>query len=173
VDIDESQIVEWLDIPYAQPPVAELRWRAPRPLAATDDLIVSPDITACVQEASDYGGVSGRGMVGSEDCLYLDVRAPSRITSKPYPVMFWIHGGANVSGVKDYYDFSRLVASEDVVVVTINYRLGPLGWFTHPAIQGLQEGIDTTSNYGTLDIIEGLKWVQKKILPVLAAIHKT
>ena len=163
VVIGESEIIEWLDIPYAQPPVAELRWRAPRPLAASDDLIVAPDTTACVQEASDYGGVAGRGMVGSEDCLYLDIRAPSTATSERRPVMFWIHGGANVSGVKDYYDFSRLVASEDVVVVTINYRLGPLGWFTHPAIQGLQEGIDRASNYGTLDMIEALKWVQKNI----------
>ena len=59
VDVGESQVIEWLDIPYAQPPVAELRWRAPRPLAATDDLIVSPDITACVQEATDCQTTQG------------------------------------------------------------------------------------------------------------------
>ena len=56
--------------------------------------------------------------------------------------MFWIHGGGNTSGVKDYYDFSELIREHQVLVVTINYRLGPMGWFTHPAIQGLQNGID-------------------------------
>ncbi len=156
-------VTEWLDIPYAAPPVAELRWRAPRPVATSDGLIVGSKDTACVQEASNYGGVAGDGMVGSEDCLYLDIRAPKEPTSKRRPVMFWIHGGGNVSGVKDYYDFSRLVASQDVIVVTVNYRLGPLGWFTHPAIQGLQEGLDKTSNFGTLDIIEALRWVQNNI----------
>ena len=77
--------------------------------------------------------------------------------------MFWIHGGGNTSGVKDYYDFSELIREHEVLVVTINYRLGPMGWFTHPAIQGLQNGIDKTSNFGTLDIMEALKWVQTNI----------
>ena len=77
--------------------------------------------------------------------------------------MFWIHGGGNTSGIKDYYDFSELIRRHQVLVVTINYRLGPMGWFTHPAIQGLQNGLDKTSNFGTLDIIEALKWVQKNI----------
>ena len=66
--------------------------------------------------------------------------------------MFWIHGGGNTSGLKDLYDFTQLVKKHDVIVVTINYRLGPLGWFTHPAIQGLQDGLDKASNFGTLDI---------------------
>jgi para-nitrobenzyl esterase len=77
--------------------------------------------------------------------------------------MFWIHGGGNTSGVKDYYDFSELIREHQVLVVTINYRLGPMGWFTHPAIQGLQNGIDKSSNFGTLDIMEALKWVQTNI----------
>ena len=60
--------------------------------------------------------------------------------------MFWIHGGGNTSGLKDLYDFSKLVKKHNVIVVTINYRLGPLGWFTHPAVQSLQDGLDRTSN---------------------------
>ena len=156
-------VVSWLDIPYAQPPVADLRWKATRELSSPERIIDRREDTACVQKASRYAGASGEGIVGSEDCLYLDVRAPADFASKQYPVMFWIHGGANTTGLKDYYDFTALVASQDVVVVTINYRLGALGWFTHPAIQGLQEGIDKTSNFGTLDIIESLKWVQKNI----------
>ena len=77
--------------------------------------------------------------------------------------MFWIHGGGNTTGTKDYYNFSKLSSSKGIVVVVINYRLGPLGWFRHPAIQSLQDGIDKSSNFGTLDIIMALKWVQKNI----------
>ncbi len=158
-----ANIVSWFDIPYAQPPVGELRWKAPRTLQSPQRIIVDQEETACVQKASRYAGASGEGIVGSEDCLYLDIRAPADFASKQYPVMFWIHGGANTTGLKDYYDFTRMVADRDVVVVTTNYRLGALGWFTHPAIQSLQEGMDKTSNFGTLDIIASLKWVQKNI----------
>tara|TARA_B110000259_G_scaffold170381_1_gene201041 strand:- start:469 stop:1899 length:1431 start_codon:yes stop_codon:yes gene_type:complete len=77
--------------------------------------------------------------------------------------MFWIHGGGNTSGLKDLYDFSRMAKRHEVIIVTINYRLGPFGWFTHPAIQDLQSGLDKTSNFGTLDIIEALRWVQSNI----------
>ena len=156
-------VVSWFDIPYAQPPLGDLRWKAARKLVSPERVIVRREDTACVQKASNYAGASGEGIVGSEDCLYLDIRAPADFASKQYPVMFWIHGGANTTGLKDYYDFTALVASQDVVVVTINYRLGALGWFTHPAIQGLQEGTDKVSNFGTLDIIESLKWVRKNI----------
>ncbi len=156
-------VVAWDDIPFAQPPVGDLRWRATRPLAAANQIIRSKDDTACVQKASEYGGVSGEGIVGSEDCLYLDVKAPADFQDKNYPVMFWIHGGGNTTGLKDFYDYSRLVALKDVVVVSTNYRLGGLGWFSHPAIQEDQEGLDKATNFGTLDIIESLKWVQTNI----------
>ena len=76
--------------------------------------------------------------------------------------MFWIHGG-NTSGLKDLYDYSTMVNRHDVIVVTINYRLGAFGWFTHPAIQGNQMGIDKTSNFGTLDIIQALNGLNKNI----------
>jgi para-nitrobenzyl esterase len=102
-------------------------------------------------------------MVGSEDCLYLDIKAPADFASRNYPVMLWIHGGGNTSGLKDYYQYDKLVARKDVVVVAVNYRLGALGWFTHPSIQGLQQGLDKTSNFGLLDIIESLKWVRENI----------
>lgn len=158
-----ASVVAWFDIPYAQPPVGDLRWKATRTLQSPQHIIVDKEVTSCIQKASRYAGASGEGIVGSEDCLYLDIRAPADFASKQYPVMLWIHGGGNTTGLKDYYDFTQMVAGQDVVVVTINYRLGALGWFTHPAIQGLQEGIDKTSNFGTLDIIESLKWVQKNI----------
>ena len=161
--IEGEAVVSWFDIPFAKPPVGDLRWKAPRPLRNPEQILVQRDDTACVQKASRFAGVEGSGIVGSEDCLYLDIKAPSDFADKQYPVMFWIHGGGNTSGLKDYYDFSKLVASKDVVVVTTNYRLGALGWFTHPAIQGAQDGLDKASNFGTLDIIQSLKWVKNNI----------
>ena len=77
--------------------------------------------------------------------------------------MFWIHGGGNTSGIKDYYDFTSLVQEHPIIVVKINYRLGPMGWFTHPGIQDFATGMDKSSNFGTLDIIEALRWVKKNI----------
>ena len=159
----KQNVISWEDIPYAIPPEGDLRWKAPRPLIAPNLVIQPQDGNGCLQEASIYAGIQGKGIVGQEDCLYLDIKAPVNNLNRRLPVMFWIHGGANTSGIKDYYDFSELIRRHQVLVVTINYRLGPLGWFTHPAIQGLQNGLDKTSNFGTLDIIEALKWVQKNI----------
>ena len=161
--IKNSGVISWNNIPYAEPPVEDLRWKAPRDFKS--DLLIqdSKQITYCVQEPSSLGGADGETLVvGSEDCLYLDIKAPKNI-DKPLPVMFWIHGGGNTTGRKDIYDFSKMVKNHQVIVVTINYRLGPLGWFTHPDIQGNQEDIDKTSNFGTLDIIHALKWVNKNI----------
>jgi para-nitrobenzyl esterase len=158
-----KNIITWEDIPYAIPPEGDLRWKAPRPLISPEFEITPKDGNGCLQEASIYAGIKGEGIVGQEDCLYLDIKAPANNINRRLPVMFWIHGGGNTSGVKDYYDFSELIREHQVLVVTINYRLGPMGWFTHPAIQGLQHGIDKTSNFGTLDIIEALKWVQNNI----------
>lgn len=158
-----KKIVSWFDIPYAQPPVGKLRWRAPQPLKTSDHTIQDRQDNACIQLASDYAGAKGEGVVGTEDCLYLDIKAPEGYVNSQYPVMLWIHGGGNTTGLKDYYDFSAMVASQNVVVVTINYRLGALGWFTHPAIQDFQQGLDKTSNFGLLDIIQSLKWVRENI----------
>jgi para-nitrobenzyl esterase len=173
-----STVLKWLDIPYAQPPIGDFRWRAPRPLQTPGAMIESKDNIVCVQPATDYGGASasnGESVVGTEDCLYLDISAPkdsveaAALSRKDYPVMVWIHGGGNTTGTKNYYDFTKLVESQKVIVVTLNYRLGALGWFTHPAIQDVQAGgdgldqLDGSSNFGTLDIIQALHWVQNNI----------
>ena len=158
-----KNVITWEDIPYAIPPVGDLRWKAPRALISPESNIQPQDGNGCLQEASIYAGIQGEGIVGQEDCLYLDIKAPVNNLNRRLPVMFWIHGGGNTSGVKDYYDFSELIREHQVMVVTINYRLGPMGWFTHPGIQGLQNGIDKASNFGTLDIMEALKWVQTNI----------
>ena len=160
----KNNIVYWDDIPYAKPPINELRWKAPRPINQPQKLILPKDNNFCVQRPSSLGGVSGDGIyVGTEDCLYLDVVAPADKKLELMPVMFWIHGGGNTSGLKDLYDFSKMAKKHEVLVVRINYRLGPFGWFTHPSIQEFQKGLDRSSNYGTLDIIEALRWVKENI----------
>ena len=160
----KNKVINYDDIPYAKPPVGNLRWKAPRALSSSENIIEQRDNNFCIQEPSSMGGAPGKGvMVGSEDCLYLDIKAPNKKSKNLLPVMFWIHGGGNTSGLKDLYDYSIMVNRHDVIVVTINYRLGAFGWFTHPAIQGNQTGIDRTSNFGTLDIIQALRWVNKNI----------
>ena len=161
-----NKVISWVDIPYAMPPIDELRWKAPRKfdVSAKDNLIKPKNDNFCVQEPSGLGGSEGENYFsGTEDCLYLDIKAPSNYQDELLPVMFWIHGGGNTTGLKDIYDFSSMVNKHNVVVITINYRLGPFGWFSHPSIQDLQSDIDKTSNFGTLDIIEALKWVERNI----------
>ena len=159
-----NNVMHWDDIPYAKPPIGELRWKAPRKINNLSQIIIPKENNFCVQKPSGMGGSEGDGFFsGSEDCLYLDIKTPLNKINRKLPVMFWIHGGGNTSGLKDLYDFSTMVNRHNVIVVSINYRLGPFGWFTHPAIQGLQTGTDKSSNFGTLDIIEALKWVQSNI----------
>ena len=146
-------------IPYAQPPVGALRWMPPvqaepwqSPLAADK----FRDICATKFTLGGFGSTSD-----SEDCLYLNVYAPSHPASgaSKWPVMVWIHGGGLGTGSGDDYDVSRLV-DKGVIVVTFNYRLGMFGFFSHPAING--EG-HPAINYGTLDQQAALKWVNKNI----------
>ena len=162
----KNSVINWSDIPYAKPPIGDLRWKAPRKIEQNSNKILPKDNNFCLQRTSSLGGssqFSDEIISGSEDCLYLDIYAPSKKSEQLLPVMFWIHGGGNTSGLKDLYDFTKLVKKHNVIVVTINYRLGPLGWFTHPAIQDLQDGIDKASNFGTLDIISALEWVNNNI----------
>ena len=159
-------VANWDDIPYAQPPVGDLRWKAPREIFESNKLLPPKINNFCIQKPSGMGGSEFDGdefFSGSEDCLYLDIKAPKSKSNNLLPVMFWIHGGGNTSGLKDTYDFSKMSRKHNVIVVTINYRLGPFGWFTHPSIQLLQDGDDKSSNFGTLDIIAALEWVKTNI----------
>jgi para-nitrobenzyl esterase len=142
-------------IPYAAPPVGPLRWKAPMaPAKFTDVRDATKLATHCPQPASPFGSA----MNIAEDCLYLNVYTPT--TAGPHPVMFWIHGGAFLLGQSDDYDPSSLVA-QGVVVVTINYRLGALGFLAHPALTA--EGNGASSNYGLMDQQFALHWVQDNI----------
>ncbi len=159
--------IYWDDIPYAIPPIGNLRWKAPREYTNPGSTIYPKENNFCIQKTSSLGGssqYSDDNISGSEDCLYLDIVAPKlKNNNKKLPVMFWIHGGGNTSGLKDLYDFSKMAKKHEVIVIRINYRLGPFGWFSHPAIQQGQDGLDKSSNFGTLDIIAALKWTNQNI----------
>jgi para-nitrobenzyl esterase len=151
-------------IPYAAPPVGALRWQAPAPVTAwTGTRDASQYGPICPQPPRpDLGGVGGAGPAQSEDCLSLNVWAPHG--SKRAPVMVWIHGGAHRfgSGASPFYDGAAF-ARDGVVLVTINYRLGLLGYFAHPALTAAAKPGEPLGNYGTMDQIAALKWVQRNI----------
>jgi para-nitrobenzyl esterase len=156
-------MTEFLGIPYAEPPVGPQRWQPPQPHAPWS---TPRDATAfgshCPQAFSPFGLDTGT----AEDCLFLNVYVPNRKgfahdARRHRPVMVWIHGGAFSVGESDEYDPTRLVA-QNVVVVTINYRLGALGFLAHPALSA--ESPDHVSgNYGLLDQQLALQWVQHNI----------
>lgn len=167
----------WRGIPYAAPPVGESRFRAPSPVARWQGTREALAFGAsCPQFATSMGGdttVPEGELAGHEDCLFLNVYAPERAPSatprdptrdpEKLPVMFWIHGGGNVSGTSSFYDGSRLASEQQVVVVTLNYRLGFLGWFRHRALRAGASAIDASGNFGTLDLIRALDWVEENI----------
>jgi len=162
----------WRGIPYAQAPVGELRWRAPRALAPWPGTLeaLAPG-AACVQFPSSLLSDEDPSQpTGSEDCLTLNVFArpvsPSGIPggAERRPVMVWIHGGANLTGESGVYDWSRFAVAHDTVVVALNYRLGLFGWFRHDSLWNEQDDVfDRSGNFGTLDLIHGLRWVQDNI----------
>ncbi|WP_049566818.1 carboxylesterase/lipase family protein [Nonomuraea sp. SBT364] len=136
-------------IPYAAPPVGELRWRAPRPAAAwTEPLDATRPAPMCAQTGDHLGA----GSV-SEDCLYLNVTAPRE--GSGLPVMVWLHGGSFKDGAGGLYDARRLAVRGGVVVVTVNYRLGALGFLAHPALDA------ESADCGLLDQREALRWVRR------------
>ena len=163
----EENFYVFKGIPYAQPPVGDLRWKAPKNLSANDEVIDATKFKSeCIQPGTE-GLIPNRNVsVGSEDCLYLNIYIPKNQTDldkNQFPVMFWIHGGSNIWGSGDFYDFSKLATTQQVIVVTINYRLGLFGWFSSEHLRNTATGLDKSSNFGQLDLLKGLEWVQENI----------
>jgi para-nitrobenzyl esterase len=145
---------EFLGIPYAAPPVGALRWQPPQPAASWSGVRDATQFAPhCPQSASPFGQAST-----SEDCLFLNVFTPSHQRAGS-PVMVWIHGGALVTGESDDYNPAKLV-EDGVTVVTINYRLGALGFLAHPA---LADANGQSGDYGLMDQQAALRWVQRNI----------
>lgn len=146
----------FLGIPYARPPVGDLRWKAPRyPKKWQGVLSVDNVPPHCVQSIFGFDR-------GQEDCLYLNVWTPSLFPPKPLPVMVWIHGGGFTVGHSyETTPGQRLAKQGNVIVVSMNYRLGALGFMAHPELTS--EGAGSSGNYGMLDQIHALQWVQRNI----------
>jgi len=153
--LTEVKALAWLGVPYALPPVGRLRWKAPR-------------------EAEPWAGVLPvldfrRGSVqvvqgvacGSEDCLYLNVWRPDHAESD-LPVFVYLHGGGNIVGSGSDFHGAQLAVETDSVVVTVNYRLGAMGFFRHPSLLA-GNPLDDSGNYGLLDILQALRWVNRNI----------
>lgn len=154
----EADHVTFSGIPYAAPPVGEHRWAPPAaPEPWTDVRDATTPSAACAQLTQ---GDDGSPVVaGSEDCLYLNVTAPSQASdAAPLPVLVWIYGGGFVSGSGSDYDASRLATTGDLVVVTVNYRLGALGFLSSPA---LDTSGHISGNFALEDQVAALSWVQR------------
>jgi para-nitrobenzyl esterase len=153
-----GSVDEFLGIPYAAPPVGRLRWRPPQPAARWSGVRDATKFAPhCAQPASPFGVASS-----SEDCLYLNVFAPAgrKHGAKSRPVIVWIHGGSLSLGQSDDYDPAKL-AADGTVVVTINYRLGALGFLAHPALADRPRG--SSGAFGLMDQQAALRWVQRNI----------
>lgn len=148
-------------VPYAQPPLGALRWAPPKPTSWTGERRAEAFGMPCLQRTDPGGAPNGGGVSGpsSEDCLYLNVWAPAK--ARRAPVMVWLYGGGGTMGsghVRAYH--GDAFARDGVVLVTINYRLGALGGFAHPALSaaaGPEEGL---GNYHLLDAMAALRWVR-------------
>uniref|UniRef100_A0A8W8J4H2 Carboxylic ester hydrolase n=1 Tax=Magallana gigas TaxID=29159 RepID=A0A8W8J4H2_MAGGI len=153
----EEQVYRFIKIPYAQPPVGELRFQKTRPIKEWTDVKGIRDINApqCPQIDNPIPGMDK--LENDEDCLYLNVYVPGKISKdKDLSVMVWIHGGGFITGGASQYKPQKIVVGGGVIVVTINYRLGLLGFLTlhDPLVPG---------NYGLWDQIQALRWIQDNI----------
>lgn len=148
-------------IPYAAPPVGELRWKAPQPAEPWADVRDATEFgPRCAQGESAMGETS---VPPSEDCLHLNILTPAKTDSDRLPVMVFFHGGGLTSGTGNspLYTHTALPA-RGIVLVTVNSRLGPMGYMAHPALSEESEH-GVSGNYGTLDLIASLQWIQDNI----------
>lgn len=158
-------VASWKGIPFAAPPVGPLRWRAPQPAAKWTG----------VRQATEYGhdcmqvpfpsDAAPLGTTPAEDCLVLNVWKPAKVTAaKKLPVLFWIYGGGFVNGGASPPTYSGAeLAKQGIMVVSVNYRVGRFGTFAHPALTKANEDGGLIGNYGYMDQLAALKWVQRNI----------
>jgi para-nitrobenzyl esterase len=154
-----NDVRQFRGIPYAAPPTGDKRWRPPQPATRWQGIRDASQFGPHCAQAGGAFGIASQ----SEDCLFLNVFLPKLAFQElPFaPVMVWIHGGALVTGLSDVYDPTPLVA-RGVIVVTINYRLGALGFLAHPTLAA-ESGQGAAGNYGLLDQQAAMQWVQHNI----------
>ena len=160
---DDGTVRAFLGIPYAAPPVGELRWKAPVPAPKWSGMRKATDFGQHCMQGNVFGDMVFRDAGPSEDCLTLNVWAPHQPGSRKLPVMVWIYGGGFVAGTtsEGRQDGSHL-AQQGVVVVSMNYRLGVFGFFVHPEL-AQESGHNSAGNYGLMDQLAALRWVHDNI----------
>ena len=156
-------VVAYKGIPYAAPPVGDLRWRAPQPVVPWKGVRTADAYGHDCMQLPFPSDAAPLGTPPAEDCLYVNVWAPEKPASSKLPVMVWIHGGGFVNGGASpaVYD-GRHFAKRGVVFVSLNHRLGRFGFFAHPALSK-ESPKGPLGNYGYLDQIAALNWVQKNV----------
>ena len=163
-----GSVYQFLGIPFAKPPVDSLRWRAPQNPDAWPGILNTTSFPpVCPQKSFDQGGTNDT-IIGNEDCLYLNVWTP-QISAQNLPVLVFIHGGGNqqgstseVNGGAQMYFGKNLAERGNAVLVTIQYRLGPLGFLVHPGLEP-ENANGTSGNYAVLDQVLALTWIQNNI----------
>ncbi len=159
----KSGLQMYFGIPFAKPPIGNLRWKAPEPVDNWKNVLATKDFSARPVQPIVFGDMNSRSNGLSEDCLYLNVWTPAKRTTKGLPVLVYFFGGGFVAGdaSEPRYDGANM-AKKGIVVVTVNYRLGIFGFFSHPELRK-EASYKASGNYGLLDQHAGLKWVQKNI----------
>lgn len=161
--VAEGKVIAFKGIPFAQPPVGELRWRAPQPIAPWKGTRLADHYGPDCMQIPFKADAAPLGVKPAEDCLYANVWAPATASKQKRPVMVWIYGGGFVNGGSSPPVYAGTKFAEDgVVFVSFNYRLGRFGFFAHPGLTREAAGAPQ-GNYGILDQIAALKWVQDNI----------
>lgn len=159
----KSGIQTYFGIPFAKPPVGNLRWKAPQPVENWKGVKETKKFSARPMQTVVFGDMNSRSEGVSEDCLYLNVWTPAKRNTKDLPVLVYFYGGGFVAGdaSEPRYD-GEAMAKKGIVVVTVNYRLNIFGFFAHPELSA-EAPYKASGNYGLLDQAAALKWVQKNI----------
>lgn len=160
---DDGAVHAFLGIPYAMPPVGDLRWKPPVPAAKWTGVRKATEFGPHCMQGKVFDDMVFRDAGGSEDCLSLNVWVPAKPSGAKLPVMVWLYGGGFVAGTtsEQRQDGSHL-AQQDVIVVSMNYRLGVFGFFVHPEL-AKESGRNSAGNYGLLDQTAALQWVHDNI----------
>src|SRR6478736_2356836 len=159
----KSRMQLYLGVPFAKPPVGNLRWKAPQPLDNWSNVKITKTFGPRAVQPIVWGDMNSRSNGISEDCLYLNVWSPAKKNQTGLPVLVYFFGGGFVAGdgSEPRYDGASM-AKKGIVVVTVNYRLGLFGFFAHPELSK-EAPYKASGNYGLLDQAFALKWVQKNI----------
>jgi len=160
---NEGSVHAFLGIPYAAPPVGNLRWKAPVPVEKWAGIRKTTDFGPHCLQGRVYGDMNFRDSGDSEDCLTLNIWVPANSSSKKLPVMVWTYGGGFVAGTtSEARQDGTHLAQRGVIVVSMNYRLGVFGFFVHPEL-AKESGHNSAGNYGLLDQLLALHWVHENI----------